>query len=149
MVDKKVLDDLAPCFPIGVVSKRTGCNIETIRYYEKEGLLPAPARSEGGHRLYGLGHVKRLSFVCRARSLGFTLDEVRALLRLVDERNRPCEGARGIATKHLADVQAKIASLQTMEKVLTEMVSCCDNDHSHDCPLIETMFCDESAAGAQ
>lgn len=148
MVDKKLLGDLAPRFPIGVVSSRTGCNIETIRYYEKAGLLPLPARSEGRHRLYGLGHLKRLSFVRRARELGFTLDEVRALLRLADERDRPCDEARGIAAKHLADVQAKIADLQTMEKVLTEMVICCDNDHSHECPLIESIFDNKSAAHA-
>lgn len=77
MVDKKILCDLAPRFTIGVLARQTGCNIETIRYYEKAGMLPLPARSDGGHRLYGSGHLKRLSFVMTARALGFTLSEVR------------------------------------------------------------------------
>lgn len=80
MVGGNLLGGLAPRFSIGAVSKRTGCNVETIRYYEWAGLLLSPVRSEGGHRLFGIGHVKRLSFICRARALGFTLGEVRALL---------------------------------------------------------------------
>src|SRR3546814_9094156 len=80
-----------------MLSRRTGCNIETIRYYEKIGLLPAPARSDGGHRLYGHGHLMRLGFVRRARELGFTLDEIRVLLRLAEDRDRPCAEAREVA----------------------------------------------------
>ncbi len=143
MVDKKVLEDLAPRFTIGVLARKTGCNIETIRYYEKAGMLPHPARSEGGHRLYGSGHVKRLSFVMKARALGFTLSETRALLGLA-EREHPCEEARTLAAEHLADVQAKIADLRTMEAVLGDMVVSCDAHSSPDCPLIERMF-DEKA----
>ena len=71
-------------FTIGVLSKGTGCNIETIRYYEHIGLLPEPPRSQGGHRLYEEDHLGRLTFIRRSRELGFTLDEVRGLLRLVD-----------------------------------------------------------------
>src|SRR5438093_6341175 len=84
---------------IGTLSKRTGCNIETIRYYERVGLLPAPARSSGGYRLYGTGHLKRLAFVRRARTLGFSIDEVRTLLRLADERKRPCAEVRVVAER--------------------------------------------------
>ncbi|MDT7531284.1 helix-turn-helix domain-containing protein [Sphingopyxis sp. SE2] len=140
MVDKKILCDLAPRFTIGVLARQTGCNIETIRYYEKAGMLPLPARSDGGHRLYGSGHLKRLSFVMTARALGFTLSEVRALLQLVDERDRPCAEVRDLAATHLANVQTKIADLRGMETVLSEMVSTCDTDKSPDCPLIDRMF---------
>lgn len=140
MVDKKILQDLAPRFTIGVLARKTGCNIETIRYYEKAGIIPHPARSEGGHRLYGTGHLKRLAFVMKARVLGFTLSEVKALLRLVDERDRPCAEVRDVAASHLRDVQAKLANLREMEAVLHEMVVCCDKEKSTECPLIERMF---------
>src|SRR3546814_17515270 len=93
-MDRKSLQDTAPRLPIGVMSQRTGCNIETIRYYEKIGLLPLPARSEGGHRLYGHGHLMRLGFVRLARELGFTLDDIRALLQLT-EIGRATWGERG------------------------------------------------------
>lgn len=140
MVDKKILQDLAPRFTIGVLARKTGCNIETIRYYEKAGIIPHPARSEGGHRLYGTGHLKRLAFVMKARVLGFTLSEVKALLRLVDERDRPCAEVRDVAASHLRDVQAKLVNLRAMEAVLNEMVVCCDKEKSTECPLIERMF---------
>ncbi len=71
---------------IGVLSERTGCKVETIRFYEREGLLPAPVRSSGGYRLYSQDHLKRLTFIRRARVLGFSIDEVRKLLTLADER---------------------------------------------------------------
>ena len=76
---------------IGRLSTRAAVNIETVRYYERIGLLPSPPRTEGGHRLYGEPHVKRLTFVRRARELGFTLEEIRALLRLADEREKEPE----------------------------------------------------------
>lgn len=102
-MDRKNLQDTAPRLPIGMLSRRTGCKIETIRYYEKIGLLSAPARSDGGHRLYGHGHLMRLGFVRRARELGFTLDEIRALLQLAEDRDRPCAEAREVAVVHLTD----------------------------------------------
>lgn len=140
MVDRGILQDLAPRFTIGVMARKTGCNIETIRYYEKAGVIPHPARSEGGHRLYGTGHLKRLAFVMKARVLGFTLSEVKALLRLVDERDSSCAEVREVAASHLRDVQAKLADLRVMASVLKEMVVSCDKEKSTDCPLIERMF---------
>lgn len=151
-MDRKALQDSAPRLPIGELSRRTGCNIETIRFYEKAGLLPRPARSKGGHRMYGTGHVMRLGFVCRARALGFTLDEVRALLRLVDERDRPCAEARDLAAHHLGDVGAKIADLRRMEVALKGTVARCADGTAPECPLIEALFrgdedCEQSVAG--
>src|SRR6059036_4052267 len=103
---------------IGVLATHTGTNIETIRYYERVGLLPTPARSAGGYRLYGTDHLKRLTFIRRARALGFSIDEVRTLLKLADERKRPCAEVRVVAGAHLRDVRAKIADLRAMERVL-------------------------------
>src|SRR5229473_6158378 len=111
--------------PIGVLSKQTGCNIETIRYYEKAGLLPIPARSRAGYRRYGSTHLRRLTFIRRARALGFSIEEVRTLLKLADERKRPCAEVRVVAEAHLDDVRAKISDLKAMEHVLRETVARC------------------------
>jgi MerR family transcriptional regulator, mercuric resistance operon regulatory protein len=124
---------------IGTLSKQTGCNIETIRYYEKAGLLPVPARSPAGYRRYGSPHLRRLTFIRRARALGFSLEEVRKLLQLADERKRPCHKVRVVAGVHLKDVQAKIADLRAMERVLRETVAKCSSGRSPDCPLIESL----------
>lgn len=119
---------------------RTGANPETVRYYEKVGLLPPPPRTANGYRSYDSAHERRLSFVLRARELGFSLDEVRALLRLVDERDQPCAEASRLAATHLADVRAKIADLRRMEGVLKTVVAQCGDGTRSDCPLIETLF---------
>ncbi len=125
---------------IGALSKRTGCKVETIRYYERARLLPIPARSPGGYRLYGSAHLKRLTFIRRARALGFSIDEVRKLFKLADERTRPCAEVRVVAGAHLEDVQAKIADLRAMERVLRETVAQCANGRRADCPLIEALY---------
>ena len=124
---------------IGEISRRTGCNIETIRYYERVGLLPPPARSSGGYRLYDAGQVDRLAFIRRARALGFALDEVRALLRLAEDRSGSCAEARDLAAAHLADVRAKIADLRAMERVLKETIAQCADGTLPNCPLIQTL----------
>ena len=133
---------------IGRLSTRAAVNIETVRYYERIGLLPSPPRTEGGHRLYGELHVKRLTFVRRARELGFTLEEIRALLRLADERPPSCARARSIATKHLVDVREKIADLKRMERVLTQTIGLCDEGDRSECPLLEALF-RENGTGAK
>ena len=124
---------------IGRVSRRTGMNVETIRYYERVGLLPRAPRSSGGYRLYAAEHVKRLSFIRRARALGFSIDEIRTLLRLADERKRPCAEVRVVAEAHLADVRAKIADLEAMERVLKETVARCAKGAGSHCPMIEAL----------
>ena len=122
------------------LGKATGTNVETIRYYESMGLWAAPSRSEGGYRLYGTEHLKRLNFIRRARLLGFSIGEVRTLLRLADERKRPCAEVRVVAEAHLADVRNKIADLRSMERVLKETVArCADGTGSH-CPLIDALY---------
>ena len=122
------------------LARRTGANLETVRYYEKVGLLPPPPRTASGYRSYDDTHEQRLGFVLRARELGFSLDEIRALLRLADEREQPCAEASLLAVTHLADVRAKIADLKRMERVLKDVVAQCGDGTRHDCPLIETLF---------
>lgn len=121
------------------LAKRTGCNLETVRYYEKVGLLPAPPRNANGYRSYDSGHERRLRFVIRARELGFSLDEIRALLRLVDERDQPCAEASRLASLHLAEIRAKIGDLHRMEVALAEAVARCGDGARAVCPLIETL----------
>ncbi len=131
---------------IGTVSKRTGCKIETIRYYERVGLLFAPVRSSGGHRHYDHDALKRLNFILRARRLGFTLDTVRALLSLADGEGKSCAEVEGIAGDHLAEVRGKLEDLAALERVLTDMVDRCRGGTMPDCPLIEALF-EGAAAG--
>ena len=129
-----------PLIPIGALAQRTRCNVETIRFYEKIGVLPKPQRTEGGHRAYARTHVARLSFIRRARELGFPLDEVRALLRLADVRTVACNEVKAVAITHLADVRAKIAALQAMQDSLVALIAGCDTDDRGGCPLVETLL---------
>ena len=124
---------------IGELSRRTGCNIETIRYYERIGLMPAPPR-RGRYRSYGGEDVGRLGFVRRARELGFTLDEVRALLGLAAGGQASCAEVRDLAASHLQDVRARIADLKRMERVLAGSVRACDAGQDPGCPLIHALY---------
>src|SRR5260370_14494160 len=127
---------------IEALPERAACKVETIRFYEREGLLPAPARSPGGYRLYSEDHLKRLTFIRRARGLGFSIDEVRKLLKLADERKRPCAEVRVVARAHLEDVRAKIADLRAMDRVLrATSVRCADGPRAR-CALIEALSLD-------
>src|SRR5436305_631786 len=125
---------------IGELSHRTGCNIETIRYYERIGVLPRPPRSASRYRLYDTSDVDRLRFVRRSRELGFALEQVRTLLALsVDQGQDICAEVRQLAEGHLADVRAKIADLHAMERVLSDAVRRCDAGDSAGCALIEAL----------
>jgi MerR family transcriptional regulator, mercuric resistance operon regulatory protein len=123
-----------------MVAARAGCNIETVRYYEQVGLLPAPPRSEGGHRLYQDDLVRRLLFIRRARGLGFTLDEIRGLLRLVDGGSYTCAQVEDLALAHIGEIRRKIADLQKLEAVLQSMAAQCTGGEMPDCPIIEALF---------
>jgi MerR family transcriptional regulator, mercuric resistance operon regulatory protein len=125
---------------IGWLSKRTSVNIETIRYYESIGILPKPARSSGGHRLYADAHRRRLVFIRQARELGFSLDEVRALLGLEGGRRMTCAKVKSITEQHIADIRRQVKDLKRIERVLTEMVAQCRDDERPDCPILEA-FC--------
>ncbi len=127
---------------IGALSKHTGCNIETIRYYERIHILPAPPRTEGGHRLYGWGHFKRLMFIRRSRELGFSLEEVRGLLSLVDGGDYTCAEVRTLTLKHADEIKRKITDLRKMERVLKDMASQCEGGEIPECPVIDALFGD-------
>ncbi len=125
---------------IGVVSELTGCRIETIRYYERIGLLPEPERSPGGFRLYSDDHIKRLTFIRRARALGFHLDEVRELLSLVNANAYTCAEVREITLNHLAEIERKIADLAKLQATLKAMAAQCEGGHVPDCPIIDVLL---------
>jgi MerR family mercuric resistance operon transcriptional regulator len=125
---------------IGELSRRTGCNIETIRYYERICLLPTPVRSAGRYRVYDSADVRRLAFIRRARELGFTLDEVRTLLALsANDAQGACAEVRELAARHLAEVRAKIVDLRAMERVLADAVRRCAAGELPGCPVIEAL----------
>ena len=127
-------------FTIGSLSKGTGCKIETIRYYERIGLLPKPPRSQGGHRLYEEEHLKRLTFIRRSRELGFTLHEVRGLLRLVDGGEYSCAEVKALTLDHVAEVRRKLADLRKVKRVLEEMAAECDGGEVPECPIIDALY---------
>jgi MerR family transcriptional regulator, mercuric resistance operon regulatory protein len=132
--------DRPAAITIGELSRRTGCKVETVRYYERVGLIPPAPRTAGRYRLYDDGDIRRLAFVRRARALGFTLDDVRMLLALAREQHKaPCADARELAATHLAEVRAKIADLRTMERVLSDAVARCEAGGDPCCPVIETL----------
>lgn len=125
---------------IGALSRQTGVKVETIRYYERIGLMPAPSRSEGGHRQYREAERRRLGFIRRARELGFTLDEVRELLNLADGGGS-CAEVETMAKTHLAAVQKRIADLQRLAESLVQLTQQCGRvDPSAGCPLIDDLF---------
>jgi MerR family mercuric resistance operon transcriptional regulator len=125
---------------IGELSRRTGVNIETIRYYERIKMLPAPPRTASGRRLYGQAETRSLFFIRRSRELGFTLNEIRVLLALsAESRQGTCAEVRELAAGHLGEIRAKIADLRAMERVLAAAVRRCDAGETPGCPLIETL----------
>jgi len=132
--------DRTQSFSIGRFSKHTGCNVETIRYYEKIGLLPAPPRTAGGHRMYGGGHTKRLGFIRRSRELGFALDEIRTLLILADGGEFNCGKVKEITLHHMQCVKEKIRDLRKLERTLTTISNECGDGIAPSCPIIEALY---------
>lgn len=124
---------------IGELARTTDTKVETIRFYEKIGLLPEPGRTSGNYRAYDNGHLFRLSFIRRARDLGFTLEQVRALLALADERDRPCSAVDAVAREHLAQIDQKIADLRALRRELDEIISRCRQGVIAECRIIEAL----------
>jgi MerR family mercuric resistance operon transcriptional regulator len=123
-------------FTRGDLARSTGCNIETIRYYEKTNLLPDPPRTGAGYRVYSHVHAKRLRFILRARELGFSMEDVRGLLGLEDGTAPTCGEVKERTERHLADVRAKIADLKQIEKVLSATAARCSGEDVPDCPVL-------------
>jgi MerR family mercuric resistance operon transcriptional regulator len=124
---------------IGELSQLTGVNIETIRYYEKIKVLPVPSRAENGRRVYGPTERRILAFVRRSRELGFSLVEVRALLRLGGPDKASCREVREIAARHLGDIRAKIGDLRKLERLLTKTVAQCTGTTAPECPVLDIL----------
>jgi MerR family transcriptional regulator, mercuric resistance operon regulatory protein len=124
---------------IGALSEGTGVNIETIRYYERIGLLPAPPRSAGRHRLYGESHRQRLVFIRRARELGFSLEEVRALLGLGGGHDLTCGEVRVLTQQHMAAIRDKVRDLRRLERTLSDLAARCKADKVPDCPILDAL----------
>ena len=121
------------------LARRTGCNLETIRYYENIRMMPDPPRTAAGYRVYEAEHVSRLKFILRARELGFSIEETRGLLRLVDGGDQTCAEVKERTERHLADVRAKIADLQRIEDVLSTTAIRCSGQKVPECAVLETL----------
>jgi DNA-binding transcriptional MerR regulator len=113
-------------FRIGALAERTGTNAPTIRYYEEIGLLRAADRQTGGQRTYGEDDVKRLTFIRRCRDFGFSIEQVRSLVGLLEDRQRSCMHARDLAQQHLTVVRAKLDELKALERSIAAFVKTCD-----------------------
>lgn len=121
------------------LARRTGCNLETIRYYEKIGMMPEPPRTASGYRVYDERDVARLRFILRGRELGFTIEEIRGLLGLVDGGTQTCAEVKAMTEHHLADVRTKIADLKRIERVLAATAAQCSGDQVPECPVLEAL----------
>ena len=139
MATRSITDARAEMMTIGELSRRTGVKPETIRYYESVKMLPAPRRSVGGRRLYGALELRILGFIRRARELGFTPDEVRALLELGGPGKASCAEVRTLALRHLDGIRDKIADLKKLERLLAGTVAKCSGRKVPDCPVIDIL----------
>lgn len=125
---------------IGELAENTGVHIETIRFYERVGIISPPVRAANNYRIYDDAHQRRLRFVRRARDLGFSLDEVRTLLRMIDGGDYSCEQVRELGVDHLEAVRRRIADLRRMEGVLSALIDRCCGGATPDCSMLEALF---------
>ncbi|RXD01921.1 MerR family transcriptional regulator [Sphingomonas sp. UV9] len=123
---------------IGEVAKLTGLKVETVRYYEGEGLIGAPRRNGGNYRLYDRSHLERLTFIKRSRDLGFTLDQVRDLLRLADDPRGSCDAVDKIAVVHIEEIDRKLADLHALRDEVATWGRC-DATTIAECRLIDAL----------
>lgn len=127
-------------YSIGRLAAESGVKVETIRYYERVGIMPRPARSACGYRRYTDEDFKRLTFIRRGRELAFSLDALRDLLSLLDSRTYTCAEGRDVALEHLADIRGKIADLKRLERAMAEIAARCSGKRIPDCALIDILF---------
>ena len=133
-------------FAIGELSRSSGVNIETIRYYERIKLLSPPSRTAGGRRTYGWSDLRALVFIRRSRQLGFSLEEIRTLLKLGGPARATCNEVREVATRHLEDIRSKLRDLRKLEEVLDATVSRCSGQSTPDCPVLDILDIDRPAS---
>jgi len=127
-------------FTIGQLAKKVGVNIETVRFYERKGLLPPPKRRESGYRVYGEEDVRRLQFIRHAKELGFSLKEIQELLELRVDPNTTCDDVRRKAEQKIADIERRIQELQRVRKALQSLAAACiGHGPEGDCPFLEAL----------
>ena len=136
---RTITSSRAENLPIGELSKQSGVNIETIRYYERIKMLAPPPRTASGRRVYDSRDLRILVFVRRARELGFSLDEIRALLRLGGPEKASCREVREIAAHHLEDIRTKLSDLKKLERLLAKTVARCSGKTAPDCPVLDIL----------
>lgn len=124
---------------IGQAAAASGVSAKMIRHYEEVGLLPAAQRTDSGYRQYGDADVQTLRFVRHSRDLGFSIEQIRELLGLWQNRKRPSRQVRALAQAHIEELDAKLRELQAMKASLEHLVHCCHGDERPDCPIIETL----------
>lgn len=124
---------------IGALAAKSDTLVETIRYYERIGLMPAARRSASGYRQYDDADLQRLLFLRRCRALGFSIEEIRSLVALAGRRNRSCRSVQGVAEQHLADVRQKLSDLRGLERALGALVESCDGGRMSDCKILESL----------
>lgn len=124
---------------IGEVAERSGCHPETVRYYERIGLLPEPPRTAGGYRDYRPADADRLRFISRGRALGFSLDEIRSLLGLAEDDDLSCGDVDRLARGHLLDIQARLGDLQRMASELERVIASCSGGERGQCAILDTL----------
>jgi MerR family mercuric resistance operon transcriptional regulator len=129
----------AEAFPIGELAKRSRVKIETIRYYERAKMLVPPPRTASGRRVYDLADLRILVFIRRARELGFSLDQIRALLWLGGPEKATCREVREIAAHHLDNIRAKLCDLKKLERLLSRTVARCSGKTAPDCPVLDVL----------
>lgn len=124
---------------IGEAAAASGCHIETIRYYERVGLLPRPARTDSGYRHYTADEVRRLRFITRGRELGFGLDEIRSLLTLSDDASLSCADVDQLARHHLGEIRERIRELTRMAKELERTIAGCQGGNRAHCTILDSL----------
>jgi Hg(II)-responsive transcriptional regulator len=124
---------------IGTAAVQAGVNVQTLRYYERRGLLPKPPRRVSGYREFADDAVRMVRFIKRAQDLGFTLDEVEELLRLRNDKRRDRGRIRAVAERRVRQIEGKIAELQAMKKALSRLIHCCHDGSTLECPIIEAL----------
>ena len=127
----------------GVLSGISGVNIETIRYYERIGLMPKPPRTNGRRRIFDTSHLSRLVFIRRGRELGFSIDEVRELLGLARGQGLTCAKVKTMTETHIADIRSKVKDLRKLERVLNDLAARCHGREVPECPLLEALYTHE------
>lgn len=133
---------------IGEASEASGLPVKTIRYYEEIGLI-SPKRTGNGYRVFAETDAHKLVFLARARSLGFTIDDCRALLDLYDDTGRASADVKRVAQQHLSEIERKAAELETMRATLAHLIEHCHGDDRPDCPILADLAAGGAARGPQ